>query len=86
MVVVAGCDKARRSPGHAYMPDMGYSVAFETYAPSEERLSKYGAHYNHQPVEGAIARGDSPSQGWHALFSFQRTARTILRARSPPAG
>ena len=58
MVVVAGCDKARRSPGHAYMPDMGYSVAFETYAPSEERLSKYGAHYNHQPVDGAIARGD----------------------------
>jgi mono/diheme cytochrome c family protein len=53
------CNRVRRSTGHAYMPDMAYSVAFETYAPSEERLSKYGAQYNHQPVEGAIARGDA---------------------------
>lgn len=47
-----------RETGHAYMPDMAYSVAYETYAPSDERLGKYGATYTHQPVAGTIARGD----------------------------
>lgn len=46
-------------PGRSYMPDMSYSVAYETYAPSDERLKASGAHYNHQPVKGAIARGDA---------------------------
>lgn len=59
IVVATGCDGVRRNPGHAYMPDMAYSVAFETYAPTEERLAKYNAHYNNQPVEGTIARGDA---------------------------
>ena len=58
VLIVVGCDKAHRNTGHAYMPDMAYSVAFETYAPTEERLAKYDAHYNNQPVEGTIARGD----------------------------
>jgi len=58
VMVVASCNKVRRNTGRAYMPDMVYSVAFETYAPTEERLSKYGAHYNNQPVAGTIARGD----------------------------
>jgi mono/diheme cytochrome c family protein len=56
--VIASCDKARRNTGRAYMPDMTYSVAYETYAPTEERLGKYGAYYNHRPVDGTIARGD----------------------------
>jgi mono/diheme cytochrome c family protein len=57
-VVILSCSRTRRNTGHAYMPDMAYSVAYETYAPAEERLSKYGAHYNNQPVAGTIARGD----------------------------
>jgi mono/diheme cytochrome c family protein len=59
IVVATSCDGVRRNPGHAYMPDMAYSVAYETYAPTDERLSKYGAHYNNQPVAGTIARGDA---------------------------
>jgi mono/diheme cytochrome c family protein len=55
---IVSCGKTRRNTGRAYMPDMVYSVAFETYAPVEERLAKYGAHYNNRPVEGTIARGD----------------------------
>jgi mono/diheme cytochrome c family protein len=39
------------------MPDMVYSVAYETYAPTN-RLEKSGASYNGKPVEGTIARGD----------------------------
>ena len=58
IAAIASCNKVKRSTGRAYMPDMAYSVAFETYAPTEERLSKYGASYNNRPVEGTIARGD----------------------------
>jgi mono/diheme cytochrome c family protein len=58
VMAVLSCNRARRNTGRAYMPDMVYSVAYETYAPVEERLSKYGAHYNNQPVAGTIARGD----------------------------
>jgi mono/diheme cytochrome c family protein len=58
VTAITSCDKARRNTGRAYMPDMSYSVAYETYAPTEDRLGKYGAYYNHQPVAGTIARGD----------------------------
>jgi len=59
-VTVAGmisCNKVRRSPGRAYMPDMAYSRAYETYA-STENLQQKGIHYNGMPVAGTIARGD----------------------------
>ena len=61
-VALISCDDTRRSPGRAYMPDMAYSNAYETYAPAQERLKASGvqgeAHYTGQPVEGTIARGD----------------------------
>ena len=56
-IVLTSCNKIRRSPGRAYMPDMYYSRAYETYA-STENLKKAGANYNAMPVQGAIARGD----------------------------
>ena len=59
IITVVSCNRPHRGTGRAYMPDMVYSVAYETYAPTEERLSKYGAHYNHMPVTGTIARGDA---------------------------
>jgi mono/diheme cytochrome c family protein len=58
MVAIFSCNRVRRNTGHAYMPDMVYSVAHETYGASEERLAKSGAHYNGRPVEGTIARGE----------------------------
>lgn len=57
LIVLVSCDKTRRSPGRAYMPDMAYSVAYETYA-STERLEKKGVHYNGLPVPGTVARGE----------------------------
>lgn len=61
-VVLISCDNTRRNPGRAYMPDMAYSTAYETYAPAQERLKASGAsgeaHYSGMPVEGTIARGD----------------------------
>ena len=60
------CSDVRRSPGAVYMPDMGYSVAVETYAkldsskftnnPSD--LGEGKIFYNANPVAGTIARGD----------------------------
>lgn len=50
-----------RNPGRAYMPDMTYSRAYETYAPVQERLDASetpGAQFHGGPVEGTIARGD----------------------------
>lgn len=52
----------RRTPGAAYMPDMTYSKAYETYAPAQERLNNSGAegpvHFSGTPVAGTVARGE----------------------------
>lgn len=56
------CNDTRRNPGRAYMPDMTYSPAYETYAPAQERLKASGAegeaHYTGQPVAGTVAVGE----------------------------
>ena len=52
-----GCDSARRDPGRAYMPDMAYSRAVETYASTHDLKNK-GIHYTGLPVPGTIARGE----------------------------
>ena len=61
-VAMISCGDTRRSPGVAYMPDMTYSRAYETYAPAQERLKASAvageAHFTGRPVEGTIARGD----------------------------
>jgi len=57
IIAMVSCNKVRRSPGRAYMPDMAYSRAYETYA-TTEGLQKEGAHYTAMPVKGTIARGD----------------------------
>lgn len=55
----------RRSPGRAYMPDMTYSVAYETYGPTQQRLAasakaknELTPFYSGLPVPGTIARGE----------------------------
>ena len=71
VIVITGCVVlaigmsscgGHESPGRAYMPDMTYSRAYETYAPAQERLKNSGAegeaHFNGQPVAGTIARGE----------------------------
>jgi mono/diheme cytochrome c family protein len=65
-LMITSCSDVRRSPGAVYMPDMGYSVAVETYAkldstkftsnPSESGEGKI--YYTAYPVAGTIARGD----------------------------
>jgi mono/diheme cytochrome c family protein len=57
-IVLVSCSKVRRNTGRAYMPDMSYSVAYETYAASAERLKASGANYTGLPVTGTIAKND----------------------------
>ena len=56
-IAQAGCNSVRREPGRAYMPDMAYSRALETYA-STDHLKNKGIHYTGLPVAGTIARGE----------------------------
>ena len=57
IVFVESCSRVRRNTGRAYMPDMYYSRAYETYA-STEALEKEGVNYSRMPVPGTVARGD----------------------------
>ena len=68
IVAIAGC-KQKDSPGRAYMPDMYYSRAFETYAGYDTskftmdrnawgKADQSKIFYSYQPVAGTIARGE----------------------------
>ena len=53
-------------PGRAYMPDMYYSRAYETYSYNDvhgelDSLKRRGIFYNSMPVSGTVARGDMMS-------------------------
>src|SRR5215213_3045640 len=50
-------------PGHAYMPDMYYSRAYETYGYNDvggefDSLKRRGINYTGMPVPGTVARGE----------------------------
>jgi mono/diheme cytochrome c family protein len=47
----------KNDPGRAYMPDMGTSRAYETYA-DHSNLADSNIHYTAAPVPGTIARGE----------------------------
>ncbi|MGZ5189840.1 MAG: c-type cytochrome [Flavisolibacter sp.] len=62
---LVGCGGASgEDPGDAYMPDMYYSRAYETYGYNNvegewDSLKNRGIFYNAMPVNGTIARGES---------------------------
>ena len=72
ITVVVGCSDVKREPGRAYMPDMAYSRAFETYA-DHSNLEKEGINYTAKPVEGTIARGDLP----HFPIAIDKAGDTV---------
>jgi mono/diheme cytochrome c family protein len=65
-LLITACSDVRRDPGAVYMPDMGYSVAVETYAKLDSskftnnasELGEGKIYYTANPVAGTIARGD----------------------------
>lgn len=63
-VVFTSC-RDKREPGRAYMPDMAYSRAYETYAQRDSSIfttdPKEAGHkifYNNLPPAGTLKRGD----------------------------
>lgn len=72
--IAAGCG-ADSNPGRAYMPDMTYSRAYETYAPTTD-LEKEGVFYNRKPVPGTVARGEDVE------FAFNLTHDSVGYAQS----
>jgi len=57
VLILVSCSDVRRSRGKEYMPDMGYSRAYETYAP-HENLTLNHINYTAMPVPGTIKRGE----------------------------
>lgn len=63
-LLLASCGGARGdNPGQAYMPDMYYSRAYESYGYNNvggeyDSLRARGIHYNGMPVPGTVARGE----------------------------
>lgn len=65
ITAMVACSDVRRSPGDAYMPDMAYSRAYETYAARDSATFSTDPNrtddkifYNNIPVAGTIARGE----------------------------
>ncbi len=54
--IIIGCG-GHDKPSATYMPDMGNSRAYETYADHSNLASK-GISYNNLPVAGTVARGE----------------------------
>ena len=80
-------------PGHAYMPDMYYSRAYEAYGYNNpggeyDSLHNRGIVYNGLPVPGTVARGESmpthltaDSAGLMAANNLVKSIRTAERKR-----
>ncbi len=56
-VAVISCGDDHTKRGKAYMPDMAYSRAYETYT-DHSNLAAKGISYNNLPVSGTVARGE----------------------------
>ncbi|HEX6333604.1 MAG TPA: cytochrome c [Flavisolibacter sp.] len=59
----AGCGAGGDNPGSAYMPDMYYSRAYETYGYNNvegeyDSLRRRGINFTSMPVPGTVARGE----------------------------
>ncbi|MGZ3848025.1 MAG: c-type cytochrome [Flavisolibacter sp.] len=59
----AGCGAHGNDPGEAYMPDMYYSRAYESYGYNDvggerDSLKNRGITYTAMPVPGTVARGE----------------------------
>lgn len=94
-----GC-KSKREPGRVYMPDMGYSRAYETYA--ERDSTKFTSDpnnkggmifYNAKPVDGTMKRGEelpytlpNDSNGYKMSAAIKNPITVFSSADSLEAG
>ena len=91
--VLVSCGAHGDDPGHAYMPDMYYSRAYETYNYNDvggeyDSLARRGITYNGLPVPGTVARGDmlsyhltSDSAGMKAADALKNPLDTLANTQ-----
>src|SRR5688500_41945 len=85
-VAVWSCSDIKREQSPAYMPDMAYSRAVETYS-DIDTLQKQGINYNRRPVAGTIKRGElapfsiAADKGTDTVNNY--LARTIVNPLPP---
>jgi len=65
VMLLGSCRSNNKSTGHAYMPDMAYSRAYETYAEldstkftNDPKLAGSMIYYDRAPVPGTVARDE----------------------------
>src|SRR3982750_1599001 len=63
VIGLTSCNAHGEDTGRAYMPDMYYSRAYETYGYNDvggeyDSLKSRGISYNGMPVPGTVARGE----------------------------
>ena len=76
---LVSCDSGnmRRTPGHAYAPDMTYSRAYDAYTSNPNFAD---SQTSRQPVEGAVARGHQlPDHLVEGDTNAYKTFTTALR-------
>jgi mono/diheme cytochrome c family protein len=81
IVLAQSCSDVKRKPNRVYMPDMAYSVAYETYADSKSRLGD-SAFYNARPVAGTVKRGED-AYHYEILADTTGTYNTSSAMKNP---
>ena len=88
-IVAWSCSDTSRNPGKAYMPDMAYSVAVESYTPLDT-FKALGINYNARPVPGTIKRGElfpfpiaHDKQGETVNYEASKAVANPITAMSP---
>jgi mono/diheme cytochrome c family protein len=81
IILAQSCSDVKRKPSRVYMPDMAYSVAYETYAESASRLGD-SAFYNARPVAGTVKRGEGAFH-YEMLTDTTGTYNTSAEMKNP---
>ena len=85
IVLVESCSDVQRKPSRVYMPDMAYSVAYETYA-DHSKLADSGIFYNNRPVAGTVKRGEDVAFHYEMLTDTTGTYNTSSAMKNPLPG
>lgn len=82
MITVAlfSCERDNNSTGYAYMPDMAYSYAFETYSSSPYFSDSVLMLL---PVQGTVPRGKIPYQYTKTFDDQQRAGLELVNPNTP---
>jgi mono/diheme cytochrome c family protein len=81
IILSQSCSDVQRTPSRVYMPDMAYSVAYETYA-DHSRLTDSGIFYNARPVPGTVKRGEG-AYHYEMLTDTTGTYNTSSNLKNP---